>query len=321
MSNADELRAAVIRSAEKAGADLVGFSSAARLNDPALSRIFPEARTVVGAAFRVLRGSFRGVEEGTTYYQYTTTGVETIEECLLPGALLRVSAVLEDAGWTAVPQRRNQMLRPEEKKLNPEMLHTRWYAAGAKEPQLDFPNAAVACGFGEKGLSGSLLTKEFGPFQRYAFVLTDAVLEESPLPEACLCDRCGACAAACPGHALSPEGEFSPNQCAAYYRGAGMKTNPYMPADAYEGMPDREAVMRGEARLDYAGACSVMEETYFYPPIKHGYVSSICGRACDRACYAHLEAKGVLSRSFRQPFRRRPPWELPLLPEKKEQNV
>ena len=43
---------------------------------------------------------------------------------------------------------------------------------------MDFPAAAVNCGLGEKGLSGSLLTDDFGPFQRYAFVLTDAEIED-----------------------------------------------------------------------------------------------------------------------------------------------
>jgi hypothetical protein len=39
-------------------------------------------------------------------------------------------------------------------------------------------------------------------------------------------------------------------------------------------------------------------------------VGSICGRACDRACYVHLERKGALKRKFADQFRKREAWEL-----------
>ncbi len=311
MSN-QVLREKIIATAKACGADLVGFAGLDRFPDGRPTAIFSETKTVIAIAFRVLRGSLRGIEEGSIYYQYTTTGVETIEETVMPSALLRVSAVIEDAGYYAVPQKRNQMLRKSVEDVNPEMLHTTFYPGGAKEIQLDFPKTAVACGLGEIGLSGSLLTEEFGPLQRIAFVLTDAELSPSPLKEACLCDRCGACVAACPGHAISADGEMNGWQCAAYYRGASQHTNPYMPPDAYPGIPNRREIMDGTADLSREEAERVMRETYFYPPIKHGYVSSICGRACDRACYAHLEEAGALSKKFATPYRKRPVWELPL---------
>ena len=43
---------------------------------------------------------------------------------------------------------------------------------------------------------------------------------------------------------------------------------------------------------------------------KHFYRTSICGRACDRACYIHLEEKGLLTKKFNHPFREKPDWEL-----------
>lgn len=233
-----------------------------------------------------------------------------LEEILLPGALLRISAAVEDAGFLALPQRRNQMLRMEEELLNPEMLHTAWYPAGAKEPQLDFPEAAVACGLGEIGMSGALLTEEFGPFQRVAFVLTDAELPETPHAPHSLCDRCGECAKACPGHAIQEKEGIDSLRCAVYYRGANRHSNPFMPDDAYPAFPDREAIMEGDAPLNYSHACEILEETHFYPPIKHGYVSSICGRACDRACYDHLEKLKKLKKEFAHPFRDQEVWRL-----------
>lgn len=42
------------------------------------------------------------------------------------------------------------------------------------------------------------------------------------------------------------------------------------------------------------------------------YNCSICGRACDVACYCHLEEKGVLRRRFKTPFRYRGDWKFPL---------
>ena len=51
--------------------------------------------------------------------------------------------------------------------------------------------------------------------------------------------------------------------------------------------------------------------------MKHSYPASICGKACDTACYIHLEEKGVLKRKFHTPFRKREAWKLPLLPEPK----
>ena len=317
---ANEIREAVIAAAKKESADLIGFAPAERFDDPALKKIYPGCKTVICVLFRVLRGSYRGVEEGTTYYQYTTTGVETMEETILPGALLRVCAAIEDAGYTAIPQKKNQLIRPSKEALRPEMLHTEWNPVWAREPQLDFTKAAVLCGLGEIGFSGALLTDEFGPFQRVGLVLTDAELPADPVKAPHLCDKCGACRAACPGHAIREDGKVDLPQCGAYYRGANMHTNPYMPADAYPDIPNRLEIMDGKADLSFDEACKVMNDTHFYPPVKQGYVSSVCGRACDRACYVHLEEKGALTREFLRPFRKRPGWSLPLIDEEEEKN-
>ena len=52
----------------------------------------------------------------------------------------------------------------------------------------------------------------------------------------------------------------------------------------------------------------IMDNIYFYPPAQHAYQCSICGRSCDISCYMHLEKKGVLSKSFKTPFRKRDEW-------------
>ena len=75
------MRKQIINLAKKCDADVVGFAPSERFdkNDPVF-KIFPGVKTVIGLGFRVLRGSMRGVEEGTTYYQYTTMGVENLED-------------------------------------------------------------------------------------------------------------------------------------------------------------------------------------------------------------------------------------------------
>ena len=48
----------------------------------------------------------------------------------------------------------------------------------APDLQFQFRIAAVACGLGEIGWSKMLLTPEFGPLQRVAFIFTDAEVDQ-----------------------------------------------------------------------------------------------------------------------------------------------
>ena len=99
----------IIACAKRYDADIVGFAPADSFSaDDPIFKIFPGTKTVIGLGFRVLRGLYRGVEEGTTYYQYTTMGVECMEETVMPMTLMRVSALIEEEGYLALPQRRHQ---------------------------------------------------------------------------------------------------------------------------------------------------------------------------------------------------------------------
>ncbi len=310
MSQMNTLKEKIVACARKYEADIISFGSVRRFTDTEVPKIFPGTKTVVCLAFRVLRGVYRGIEEGTTFYQYSTNGVEVMEEVIMPRALLKVCGALEDAGYMAFPQRRHQCVMPQKTGHNHEMHHEEIYHGLWTELQMDWVESAVRCGVGEKSLYGTLLTDEFGPMQRFCFVLTDAEIEESPLKAPRLCDRCLECVRACPGHAISEAGERDEWQCGAYYRGAAMSRNPFMPPDAFSDISDRDDIMEGKARLTQDRAISVMDQCIFYPPIKQGYASSICGNACDVACYKHLEEKGTLSREFAGPFRKRPEWRL-----------
>lgn len=301
----------IIELAKKLDADLVGFAPASRFDkDDAIFKIFPDVKTVIGLGYRVLRGAYRCVEEGTTYYQYTTMGIENLEETVMPEALVRVSNLIEEEGYEAIPQRKNQLIMSDTDKTNPEVDYRDIKRGVTAEIQIDFLNTAVMCGLGERSMINSLLTKEFGPFIRYCFILTDAEIEPTPLAVPSLCDKCGECIKACPGRAISDDGELDTWRCAVYYNGANGSKNPFLPPDAYIGFTNRLEIIDGTAKFDEDGAKEILDSTYFYPPVKNGYRGSICGRACDRACYIHLEEKGVLTRSFNKKFREGKDWKL-----------
>ena len=307
------MREEIIRIAKENGADIVGFAPASRFdkNDPVF-KIFPETKTVIGLAFRVLRGIYRGIEEGSTYYQYTTMAVENMEETIMPMAQLKVAMYMESQGALALPQRRHQQIMAEENSTNPEVAYDAVYRNRTAEVQMDFLDAAVKCGLGEKGLHQTLLTDAFGPMVRYCFILTDAELPATEVVEPHLCDKCGKCIKGCPGNAIAEDGTVDPWQCAVYYNGANGTKNPFMPYDAFAGMDDRLAIIAGEAKVDPETAKKILDKIYFYPPAQHAYQCSICGRACDVACYVHLEEKGVLTKKFKTPFRKREPWQFDL---------
>ena len=303
------MKESIIALAQKCGADLVGFAPVSRFSDgSAVHTLMPDAKTVIGLGFRVLRGAYRGIEEGSNFYQYSTMGVENLEETIMPMASLRVSVLLEEEGYSALPQRRHQQIMAEEDSINPEVSFDVIWRNCPQETQMDFNEAAVLCGLGEIGLHGALLTDEFGPFVRTCFVLTDAELEPTPVKEPHLCDGCGECVRGCPGKAIGEDGSVAKWQCAVYYNGACGLKNPFMHPCAYQDFEDRIAIISGEAKVTPETARAILKQTYFYPHIQHGYQSSICGRACDRNCYVHLEEKGVLTKSFQTPFRKREEW-------------
>ena len=298
---------------KKWGADLVGFAPIDRFpEDSAVRKLLPEAKTVIGLGFRVLRGAYRGIEEGSTYYQYTTMGVENMEETVMPMVSVRLSMYLEEQGYLALPQRRHQQIMAEHDSTNPEVAYDAVYRDKTAETMMDFSEAAVLCGLGESGHHGAILTDEFGPFVRVCFVLTDAEIEASEVKTPHLCDKCGECVKGCPGKAISEDGKVDPWQCSVYYNGANGTKNPFMPFDAFSKFDNRIEIIAGEAKVTPETARKILDNIYFYPPAQHAYQCSICGRACDMACYMHLEAKGVLTKSFKDKFRKREEWKFSL---------
>jgi epoxyqueuosine reductase len=77
-----------------------------------------------------------------------------------------------------------------------------WAKLGHPDPRANAPLAA-AVGLGEIGKSGLLLTPDYGPHQKFVFIITEAELPDTPTYNGePLCKSCGRCAAACPVKAL-----------------------------------------------------------------------------------------------------------------------
>ncbi len=299
----------IIELAKENGADIVKFAPADRFSpDNPIFKIMPETKTVIGLAFRVLRGIYRGIEEGSTYYQYTTMAVENMEETIMPMAQLKVAVMIEENGFIALPQRRHQQIMSEENSTNPEVAYDAVYRSRTAETQIDFLDTAIKCGLGERGLHNILLTDDFGPMVRYCFILTDAEIDADDEVVPHLCDKCEKCVKACPGGAIDENGNVDSWQCAVYYNGANGTKNPFMPPEAFEDFDNKLEIIAGNAKVTPETARKILDKIYFYPPAQHAYQCSICGRACDMACYVHLEEKGALKRKFKTPFRKREEW-------------
>ena len=121
---------------------------------------------------------------------------------------------------------------------------------------------------------------------RYCFIITDAPLDcVEPLTET-VCDKCGKCMEACPGHAVTENG-LNTWQCSVYYKGAH-KSNPFMTEEFLKDHPNREQIINGEFSFDADSARAIYGEMKFLPDTQWGYSACLCGKKCDIACYRHL---------------------------------
>lgn len=288
------------------GADLVGFGDVAHFAGTQPQRnpleILPSAKTVLGFAFRVPRALYEAAERGWQYMNLTQMGVKVIDEELSEIFLLKMARLIENEGYDACVQRKVSNLKIKgDLTQNPEvadtyeLVHAEPVAPGKPAPDIiiDFAQAAEICGMGKAGKSGSILTKEFGPFQRFVFIVTSLPLDEydAPVTEG-LCDGCMACAKVCPVKAVDEKG-LDTWQCSVGYRG-GFRKNPYMTDGVLAGHPDREAILDGEKRFDRESARAIYPELQFMPIHLTNYAPCMCGKACDLACYRHLKESGKL---------------------------
>ena len=298
--------------AKQIGADLVGFSTMDRFEgapkqmDPRF--IYPKAKTCIVLAFRIPRGYFRGIEEGTYFANYTAMGYAGINEVYGPIVLRELCCFLEDDGYEAVPVpnisfRNNAPQNVDLRKEQPPLISIPVSDdKPAPDILIDMRAAAFAAGLGEYGWSKVFLTPEFGPMQRFVALLTNWECEPDPIFEGKICDRCMGCARMCTGKAISTteadhlhiaghDIEFAKvdiDACYGAYRGGTPEYNPFdvkgvgLQGDIY-----------GYNQQEVTGLVNYMRHNHAVEG----------ARGCMRECYIHLERKGVLTHKFREPFR------------------
>jgi len=306
------------------GADLCGIGSmdryegAPKQQDPRY--IFPEAKSCISLAFRIPRGYLRGIEEGTHFVTYTAMGYAGLNRVYMPNVQRELTCFIEDFGYETVPIA-NEAARPAVP------YHTQTHDPSISRPvRPGLPNpdiliddriAAYLCGLGEFGYSKAFLTPEFGPLQRLATIYTEAELEPDPIFEGKLCDRCMSCVKNCTGGAISKSetegvavagrriewGKLDYLKCSIAYKGGNPEFNPFM--------DPKTDVSKFEGK--YCGGEELTKAVGYPHCGVGGHNAALEGaRGCLRACYVHLEEKGVLKRKFASKFRKRPQWRLSL---------
>jgi ferredoxin len=318
MLSADDVK----RRARALGADLVGVGNIERWEGAPVQmdprQIMPEARSVVVMAFRIMRGSLRGIEEGTFFSNYSSMGYGGLTFLYMPLVMMNLAKFIEDEGFEAVPIGQIDEWRAIDNFGKRWPCSSRPVAPDRAAPDVSIHQriAAYLTGLGEIGYSKVFLTPRFGPRQRLGIVLTEAELEPDPIYDGpSLCNRCMACAKDCPGNAISRDrtvrvelagravewGELDVLACDIAFRGGRAADGP------------EEAAGADYARLWYDDSVKITRgpHTPFFHKPRNIYNTgeAICGgRGCIRACMIGLEKRGVLKNSFNQRFRRRKPW-------------
>ncbi|GHV45661.1 (4Fe-4S)-binding protein [Spirochaetia bacterium] len=289
----------VKKAAKQFGADLVGIASLDRFdgspkqNDPRY--IFPEAKALIVFAYRMPRGVFRGIEEGTFFTPYPSLGYAGINLIYAPMTLWNVGKLIEDEGYDAVPIA--NINGGEAVNINTGNFKTNWSVAVSEDKpypdiMVNFRIAAFCAGLGQFGYSRIFLTPEFGPMQRFNLMLTDAPLEPDPLYSGPpICDHCKLCVKNCPGGLL----DKNPTRLTI----AGKEIE-------FAGLDNDRCLDGINGNVKSGGSPFIQKFPQFY-----GYGSSVeAGKGCIRACYAHLEEKDVLTKKFHSKFRKKPLWKL-----------
>jgi len=271
-----DLTEGVKEAARKAGADLIGIADIDRFEGlPAQHNplsILPEARSVIVLGKRAVRGTLRGVEEGTQFSNYRSFIHNWLDQ-FLAIATFETCAYIEDHRWEAVPL------------LNlPKETPTMGIAVRDGQPKpnvtVNCDEAAVRAGLGEIGYCGLVLTPEFGPRQQFQVILTAAELEPDPILEEPVCDMCLECARTCPLGAMSTTETTEISVC-----GKTMTV----------------------ARIDYS-KCAICQNGAQPNKYHEAAPPDRLAAICMRSCVDHLGKEGRVKDVPRLPFRRRDPW-------------
>lgn len=323
------------------GLDLVGVANIERFADAprgmSPADIFPEARSVIVGVRRILRGNWRGIEEGAYWPGYTYFGYHGLLNSLfIPVPLYETACFIEDHGWEAVPYYPGVPERtPPREPLRP--------GGVAHDVHLAIRIAGLAAGLGEMGWSKVFLTKRFGPRVRLHAILTDAVLEPDPLVEpGSLCDRCMCCVEGCQADAIPHvrEGksirvriedktyewaDLQFGRCTLGYHGGDPSVSPFL-HKTFPGLrfdPRKQELSENMAYkmcwpLSLGAWGATREDPSGYINEGHARIREWGGdgsygiggsRGCMRSCFHHLEQRETVEQTFENgPFIKRPRW-------------
>ena len=263
--------------------------------------ILPNAKCIIGFGIPVPKGLYDAMENKTQYYNYTNLGVKYTDESFAEIFLIKMGAMIEDAGYDACLQRSVPGFKVKgDKSCNPEVsrIYELQFASPVAENKatpdviIDYNKAAVVCGLGSIGMHGKIISPKYGPFLRLVFIITDMPLDIDKPFEGDLCDKCGKCLTACPGKAITENG-VDTWQCSVYYRGAH-KSNPFMTEDFLKDNPEKDLIINGEKRFDSESAQQIYPHLKFLPQTHFGYVACLCGKSCETVCYKHLKESGKI---------------------------
>ena len=310
--------------AKRMGADICGIGSIDRWSTAPIQmdpkQIMPKAKSVICLGFRVLRGSLRGIEEGTLFSNYSAMGYGGITYLYMPMTVINLSKFIEDEGYEAVPMGhqsdwkgidgygyfKNEWSRPVEP------------GKAAPDVMINLRIAGFLCGVGEIGWSKMLLTPEFGPRVRVGVIITELELEPDPIIEpGTLCNRCMACVRECPGGCIPADRSVKDNvggyelewadvemqNCDLTFQGGVKKTREDDPLDYYH--HSSLEIKKGKYRP------GDFNPFYHNPQKLYNTGKAICGaKGCTRACMISLEKRGVLKNKFHEPFRTKKLWSI-----------
>lgn len=321
------------------GLDMVGIAPISRWDgapdqmNPQL--ISPTVKSVIVVLRRIPRGTYRGIEEGTHWSNYTFYAYNRLNNLFRPKGTYETACFIEDRGFDAMP-------------IYPGVSEVMPYRAPLREGQPGpdiYPAiriAGVAAGLGEIGWSKVFLTKKFGPRQRLGMILTDAELEPDPMLEPSLCNRCMACVRDCPGHCIPHAsekktveieiegkkfqwGDVHMGKCTLTHHGLNVEASPFLAKDCPGlrlNVAKQECTEEEAYKLSYTVAGGTWRKTaefthgrlvdYYKTMLDATGYYAVCGaKGCIRACMIELEKRGIIESQFNNEFRQREQWIIP----------
>lgn len=326
------------------GLDLVGVANVERFkNAPVQLRpesLFPETRSVIAVGRRILRGGWRGIEEGTHWPSYTYFNYGgLLNSFFIPLPMYELACMIEDHGYEAVPY---YPASPEVMAVDARPMRP---GQAAPEVNLSIRLAAVAAGLGEMGWSKVFMSREFGPRQRLGAILTDMPLEPDPLVEpGSICNRCMKCVKGCLCGAIPhlrekksvkvqiedkvyEWGDVHMGKCTLSYHGGDPTVSPFMA----KGLPgftfdvrSQDVAERTAYKFAWTMSTGEWEKTSEFPEGSiipgHAFLRKTGGgtsygieasRGCMRSCFDHVEERPGIGQKFKNgKFIRRERWQL-----------